>query len=801
MSREAGKEAYAATVGNEPSLGALLRAYRERALLTQQQLADRAELNVRTIRRLELDMARRPRSTSVYGLAKALSLTLSEERELATAARAVSIGAGDVPATAGSGAEMAADEPPEPDSTPRQLPPVAAHFVGWRTELALLDDLHKESGSVAGTHLSVLIVGGAGMGKTTLALQWCSAVADDFPDGQLYVNLRGFGTLSPVEPLNALAVLLRSLGVAPEEIPDDLAVASALFRSLTANSRLLLLLDNALDSEQVRPLLPGHGCAVVVTSRDQLRSLAACEATARIHIPPLGPRDCVELLNRVSGRTTISYDDPAVHTLTNLCDSSPLALRIIGERLARQPDVTLPEIVNEIANGHERFEVFYSGDDALSDLRTVLSWSYQRLDRDAAWMLRGVSALYPGSDFSLAAAGALSGFSVKQARRHLDRLVSTHLVEQHGDRYSLHDLVRAYAAEESRRHDSPSTRAAAVSRLLTWFIHSMYAADVTFTPGRMREPLGELEALGETMEPLVFADVSAALAWCDLEHQTLTALPAWAHDNGEHLAACQIAYLLQVYLFHYGYHHDLLAGHRVALRAVREIGDRRLEGHLLSAMGNASSELVRLEDASRYLLRALAVIRDSEDRRGEAKVLGNLAMNAIDVRDYATARERCEQALAVVADSGYERGHAHTLDTLGEAHFGLGDIASAIECWSQALEINRRSGALFVQATNITNLGRAYSALGDHDNAIKHHLEAISVCRAIASPRGEAMTIFNLGSAYRSQGRLADAEAAWRESLAIFSRVRDAKATDVWREMQTLREASDYRCAQQGDFT
>ncbi|TDD01560.1 ATP-binding protein [Nonomuraea diastatica] len=780
-------------VDKEQTLGGLLRMWRERALLTQEQLARHSRLNVRTVRRLELDEVHRPRNASLYALARSLGLNDAEEEKLIAAARNAPARALNLPImgkSAISSRVAAADDDLRLRliTTPQQLPPNAAHFVGRRTELAVLDDLFKEPEPATEPNLQVLvIVGGAGIGKTTLALKWCSSVADEFPDGQLYVNLRGFGTLTPIEPVSALAMLLRSLGVAPDEIPDDPVAASALFRTRTANKRLLLLLDNALDSEQVRPLLPAPGCTVVVTSRDQLRSLAARDATARISLPPLELRDSVELLSRVSGRTTVPFDDPTVRELTDLCDNSPLALRIIGERLARRPDIRLSDIVDEIT--HERLEVFYSGDDAPSDMRTVLSWSYQHLDRDAAWMLRAVGALYPGSDFSLAAAGALSGFSLRKAHRHLDRLVSTHLVQQQShDRYNLHDLVRAYAAEESRRHDATSVRTNAISRLLTWFIHGMYAADVIFTPGRMREPLGELSELSEIMEPFSFSDPFAARRWCELEHQTLIALPAWAYDNGEPLAACQIAFLQEVYLFHYSYHHELLSGHKIAVKAAQEIGNLRLEGHLLSAMGNAYSELLRLNEAAEYFYQALAAVRGCKDRRGEAKVLGNIAMNAIDTQDYETARKRCEQALAAVVDSGYERGHAHTLDTLGEAHFGLGAIASAIECWHQALVINRRSGALFVQATNITNLGRAYSALGDHENAIKHHLEAISVCRAIENPRGEAMAIFNLGRAYLSQGRLTDAEAAWQESLAIFSKVRDAKADDVWREIQTLRK-------------
>ncbi|WP_188195936.1 ATP-binding protein [Nonomuraea sp. SYSU D8015] len=748
-------------------MGTLVRAWRERALLTQEQLAQRAGLNVRTIRRMELGTLHRPRGTSVSMLAEALNLDTGEQERLFAAARGV-------PARpARDGSESVANVPPNVLAVPRQLPPGAAHFVGRRKELSTLDAIL----SVESPDPRVMvIVGCAGIGKTTLAVQWCSAVAGEFPDGQLYVNLRGFGTLNPVEPASALNTLLRGMGVAPEEIPEDQAAASALFRTRTAGRRLLILLDNALNSEQVRPLLPARGCVAVVTSRDQLRSLTTHEATTRISLSPLEPPDSAELLSRISGRAVTGREEP-VRDLMKLCDNSPLALRIIGERLARQPDVPLLDLVDELAGGHEGLDAFSGGDDAYSDLRTVLSWSYRNLPPETAWVLRAVGGLYPGADFCTAAASALAGLPVRRTRQHLDRLVSTHLVEQHGgDRFSLHDLVRAYAAEESRRNDTPSAREAAVSRLLTWFIHCLYAADAAFAPDRMREPMVRLGELEESIEPVAFSDLSAALRWCEREHQTITALPAWAHAHGAERAACQIAYLLESFLAHYKHYHELLDSHK----AVLQIDDLQLRGHLLSAMGNASDELLRSEDADRYLHHALRAFRECGDRRGEAKVLSNLAANAIRRGKYHIARTRCEQALAVAVEAGYLRGRAHTLDTLGEAHFGLGDYESAIECWRLALDINRRSGAHFVQATNLTNVGRAYSASGHHESAIEHHREAIAMFREIESLRGEAMALLNLGSAYHAQGAAAEAKAAWLQAWAMLSELGDAKAAEAW---------------------
>ncbi|TDC04283.1 helix-turn-helix domain-containing protein [Nonomuraea longispora] len=760
------------------TFGTLLRAWRERALLTQEQLAERTGLNVRTIRRLELDAPQRPRSTSVHLLAEALGLDEGEQARLCEAARR------------SRRAASTGDAPPPAVTVPRQLPPKAAHFVGRRRELDTLDDVLAGDGSPAESDPKVLlIVGSAGIGKTTLAVHWCTTVADMFPDGQLYLNLRGFGTLDPLEPLSALNLLLRALGVPAEEIPGEPAAASALFRTRTAGRRLLVLLDNALSSEQVRPLLPAAGCVVVVTSRDQLRSLAARDATVRVCLPPLDLRESVALLGGVSGRATITGEDSVVRELARLCDHSPLALRIIAERIARQPEIPLSEIADEIAVDHERLESFHGGDDAYSDLRTVLSWSCRHLDQDTHWVLRAVAGLYPGVDFGLAAASALSGLPARLTRRHLDRLVSTHLVEQQGrDRYHVHDLVRAYAESESRRLDPPPARQAAVARLLTWFIHCLYAADTAFAPDRMRAPMVRPAELEAPLEPVGFPDVPTALRWCELEHQTLTALPAWACANNAPLEACQIAYLMESFLAHYKRYHELLDSHRAAMRAVPLIGDPRLAGHLLSAMGNTCVELLLYEEGSRCYRQATRAFRECGDRRGEAKVMGNLAMVSIDGQDYRTAKKRCEEALALGAEAGYERGRAHVLDTLGEAHFGLGDYAAAIECWRQALDINRDSGALFVQATNLTNLGRAHAASGDHAGAIRHHLDAISIARSIRSARGEAAAQLNLGFAYRAGDDAAAAEVAWRQAFDMFTELGDAKAADAWAELRELRE-------------
>ncbi|WP_271219160.1 AfsR/SARP family transcriptional regulator [Streptosporangium carneum] len=661
---------------------------------------------------------------------------------------------------------------------PQEIPSDISHFVGRADELGLLDKVLAEGDPRAtSAPRAVVIVGSAGIGKTALATRWCTAVAPAFPDGQLHINLRGFETLPPITPLCALATLLRSLGVPPQDIPRDLAAASALFRTRTAGRRMIVFLDNVSNTEQARPLLPGRGCVAVITSRNQLRGLVAREAIARISVSPLEVSDSLRLLGRVAGEGRIEAEEAQARALASLCDNSPLALRIIGERLARQPDRPLAAFVEELGGGHERLDAFDSGDDAGTDLRTVLSWSYESLSPQTARVLRLVGGLYPGAHLSLAAASAVCDLPVDQTRRHLDQLVATHLVEQHGhDRYHLHDLVRAYAAEQTLWQDSPEERDGAISRLLAWFAHSLFAVDVTFAPDRHRDPLPE--AAG-AFTSVGFADHRAALRWCELEHSTFTALPAWAYANRAFDAACQIAYLLENFLAHYKDWHILIDSHRAAVSAARENGDRRLEGHLLNAMGNAYAELHRREEADRCYQEALSAFDACDDLRGRAKILGNLAMLAIDAGDYETAWLRCVEALDLCTRLGNERGRAHNLDNLGEIHFGLGDFGEAVETWRAALEMNRRGGSLFVQATNLTNLGRAFAALDMHDQAIARYQEAIAISRTIDSDRGLAAASVRLGDSHHALGDTAAARDAWAEALGIYSSSGDPRAEEV----------------------
>ncbi|MEV4008969.1 helix-turn-helix transcriptional regulator [Nonomuraea angiospora] len=439
----------------------LIRTWREQALLTQDELAHRAGLNARTIRRLEAGEPRRPRGTSISTLAEALGLDAAEQARLITAALRLPAR----PARTGAGG------PSRAMTVLCQLPCDTAHFVGRRKELCELDGTARGPATDAGPKV-LAVLGGAGIGKTALAVHWAHRVADRFPDGQLYANLRGFEPgAEPAHPAEAIRGFLTALGVPSRRIPAGTDARGALFRSTVNGRRLLIVLDNARAAGQVRPLLPGAGgCLVIVTSRDQLTGLVAAGA-APIVLDPLPASDALRLLARRLGPARLAAAPEAAGKIAALCSGLPLALAVAAARASTHPRFSLDDLAAELHGTGNRLDAL-SDKDPFADVRTALSWSYRTLGPAAARTFR-LLGLHPGHDIDVAAAADLCGLPVRETRALLAELHRVHLIaEPAPGRYAQHDLVRAYAAELAETHESPAERHEAECRLFDHYVRT-----------------------------------------------------------------------------------------------------------------------------------------------------------------------------------------------------------------------------------------------------------------------------------------------------------------------------------------
>ncbi|SCG57302.1 DNA-binding transcriptional activator of the SARP family [Micromonospora echinaurantiaca] len=350
---------------------------------------------------------------------------------------------------------------------PHELPTRSAKLYGRAANLKAMDDtlrhFRRENRVVPGT---IVVDGAAGVGKTALAVNWCTAATDDFPGGQLYLDLQGFGTHPPVGTVDALAILLCGLGIAPSDLPVDIASRSNLFRSLTAGQRILVLLDNARDSDQVRPLLPGRSCTAVVTSRSQMRGLVAHDGAERISLSGLGADASFNLLSAMVGDVRAEAERNDVLRIGSLCDYLPLALRIVGERAARLPGLRMAQLVNDLSRGAGWSDIFDAGGGMLVDLQTAFSWSYESLDPATARVFRVLGGICQTREFGLTVAAAVCGLPIADIRLHLDRLVALHLVDQSDhDRYRFQHLLHRYASEQARRLEHEPSTVLATPRL------------------------------------------------------------------------------------------------------------------------------------------------------------------------------------------------------------------------------------------------------------------------------------------------------------------------------------------------
>ncbi|MFJ9372382.1 AfsR/SARP family transcriptional regulator [Streptomyces sp. NPDC101455] len=682
----------------------------------------------------------------------------------------------------------------EPDSPgvvhaahPAQLPADLPTFVGRRAELDRVRALLPERGGAPATVVISAIGGMAGIGKTTLAVHWAHEVADRFPDGQLYVNLRGFDpTGSLVTPDEAIRAFLGALGVPPMRIPSGLDAQTALYRSMLAQRRMLVLLDNARDTDQARPLLPGSpGCLVIVTSRNRLTGLVAGEGAHPLTLDQLTPADAHALLARRLGAARPAAEPRAADEIITRCARLPLALAIVAAHAVAHPGFPLSAIAGELRDSHGSLDAFASGDDITTDVRAVFSWSYKAVSAPAARMFH-LLGLHSGPDISAPAAAALAGLPVRETRGLLVELTRAHLLTEHfPGRYTLHDLLRVYAAERVRAEETAEERERAVERLLAWYLHTADAAYPHITPQRRRIPLEPLPAL---CRPLEFTTHDQALDWCETERANLVTAVHQAAGSGLLGVAWRLPAVLWGFFYLRSHTHDWVDTAQVGLTAARAANDRWGEAQGLADLAAALRGSGRLIEAAEQFRLAMVAYRELGDADARGSAVTNLGDTYLEAGQLGKAVEYIRRGLAIDQVIGSPWGEGISLSNLGDVYQRLGRFDEAVGCLEQALDLLRANGNRWVEGVTLDILGTTHRRLDRHDDAVEYYHQALKTHRDIGNRWGEGHTLGNLGDAQLAAGEPESARDSWREALAIFSEFDHRDAAKIRRRLDRLAD-------------
>jgi tetratricopeptide (TPR) repeat protein/transcriptional regulator with XRE-family HTH domain len=721
-------------------------AKRRRALgLTQEALAAVLGVERSTVLRWERG-DREPLPSIRSELADALRLSVDELEELLT-------GGG------GEGSRAAL-------TLPRQLPAAVTGFSGRAMELKALTAMMEEAGAGGpGTVVISAIGGTAGVGKTALALHWAHEVADRFGDGQLYVNLRGFDFSGvPAGPAEAVRGFLDALGVPPERIPASPDAQAGLYRSLLADKRMLIVLDNARDEAQVRPLLPASPASlVVVTSRSRLAGLAAADGARLLGLDVLTRAEAIELLAARLGAARAAAEPGAVGQIADMCAHLPLALTVAAARAAARPRFPLAALAAELRDVDGRLDALDSGDPAGS-VRTVFSWSYRQLSPAAARLFR-LLGLHPGTDVSVTAAASMAGCPVPQARRLLAELARDCLITEHApDRWAFHDLLAAYAAAEARDTDSQPDQDAATGRLLDHYLHTAAGAALALNLSREQLPLAA-PLPGVTPEQLT--GHQRAGSWFETELHTLLAAVALAAQSGFDRPAWQLPWAMSPFMAMWGHFQQWAAIQRTALAAAARACD--LEGQAVSSRHLAHAYL-RLDDnhsAVGHFTAALAFYQQLGDRLGEALAQQGLAEAADYQGRHADAVGHGTEALRLFEVIGHKAGQARMCNNAGWFYVQLGDYQQARRCCEQALTLSAEAGEMELQCSAWDCLGYVAHQLGNFGDAVACYQRALTVCRELSAPVIEVDIATHLGDTHHAAGELLQAADAWRRALCI----------------------------------
>jgi DNA-binding SARP family transcriptional activator/tetratricopeptide (TPR) repeat protein len=656
-----------------------------------------------------------------------------------------------------------------PGEVPAQLPTAVRGFSGRGDELTYLDGLLAPDADRRRAVVICAVSGTAGVGKTTLAVHWARTAQGAFPDGQLYVNLRGFAPGGPVMgPAEAVRGFLDAFGVPPSRIPVGLDAQAGLYRSLLTGRRVLVVLDNALDAEQVRPLLPGSpGCMALVTSRRLLTGLAAAEGAHLLALGLLSPGEALGLLTTRLGADRTGAEPSAVREIVDRCAGLPLALAVVAARGAAGPRLPLARLAQELRLADTRLDALDGGEPA-SQIRAVFSWSYHALRPEAARLFR-LLGLHPGPDTGLSAAAALAGAPPAEVRPLLRELVQGHLVtETVTHRYSFHDLLRAYAAELVTANEAGAARHDAMLRMLDHYAHTAHRADVLLTPQPHPVPLG-VPRPGS--RPQQLTDHQDAQEWFVTELPALLATVHRAADAGFDVHTWRLASALTTFLDRHGHWRALAAVQTAALDAARRHGDTVGQADAHRGLGLAHDRLTRHGEARTHYLLALQLFGALDHHPGQARTHQHLARMSAAQQLHQRALAHAHHSLTHYRAAGDRAGQSAALNHIGWLHAQLGHQEKALLHCRQALALARETGDLNGQAHTWDSLGYIHHRLAQYTRAVDCYERAVDLFHRTGEFHGEAASLVCLGDIHHACSDPRAAHGAWARALSIADRL------------------------------
>ncbi|MEE1751391.1 AfsR/SARP family transcriptional regulator [Streptomyces sp. SP18CS02] len=669
---------------------------------------------------------------------------------------------------------------------PRQLPSSPYWFTGRDQQLAELDKALAPADRPGGPVVISAIGGSGGVGKTRLALQWAYQNLDRFPDGQLYVDLRGFDPSGqPVAPAVALRGFLDALGVESGSVPLDVQAQTGLYRSLVQGRRMLIVLDNAADAGQAAALLPGSaGCTVLVTSRRRLAGLASAHGARLLTLDVLTAPEAAELLTRHLGQERAAAEPEAVAALLEHCAGLPLAISVVGARAAAHPDFPLAVLAEELRDESTRLDALDAGD-LTASVRAAFTVSYRALTAGAAEVLRLVG-IAPGPEIGQAAVACLVARPIAAVRAALRELENAHLVQQPAPgRYRLHDLARLHAVEQARREPADGNDQA-LTRLVDFYLHTALAGARQLDPHQ--DPVG-VTTVPPGVTPQDLADHGEALAWFTTEHPALLGALDLAARTRRDAQVCRLARALETFFDYRGHWHDWATSQHLALDAAQRLGEGAWEAAAHRGLGNVHTQTGRLDDGRRHFHRALELYERLGDRVSQAHTHRGLGWVCHQQERQREALGHAEQALELYRQAGHRAGQAKALNNVGWLHSTLGDHRAALHHCTEAVALNREAGDPHGEAGAWDSLGYAHHHLGEFTQALDCYRRALELDRSVGDRYGETEILGHLGDTHLAVGDDEAARLAWRHALEIADETGHPASTELRDRLSRLPES------------